>query len=291
MKNTLLIFFLALNNIGIGQILNGSFENWTFIPGIDGIQQPWVLNDWVHCNKQGDPIPMDAGLPGTYKDSMAQSGSFALTLYRWYGNSYEITKFKNQCTTTPEFLNGFYKYSDNALTSGTTDTASVAVFLTKYNSSQQIIDTIGSGQIELVTADQYTLFQCPIVYTQPNITPDSISIIIKPSKFGSGIGIPICLSGNYCSYLTIDNLSLSISTNTTEEEVEKPFVVFPNPASSDLSIVGNILHQKMTVINVLGEIILVKAATSNHETLEIKNLPAGIYYLNVNGRTEKFVVE
>ncbi len=282
---------MLINNISLGQILNGSFENWTFLPNASSNSQPWALNDWIHCNKVGDPIPINEGLPGTYRDDIAQLDSFALTVSRWYGNTYEITKFKNKCTINPTALNGFYKYSDNALTNNITDTALISVFLTKYNPNSQTNDTVGSGKIELVTAENYTLFHCPIIYSQLNIAPDSILILIQPSKFGFGVGIPICLSGGYCSYLTLDNISLTTSTKTTEPEIERTFVVFPNPASSEISIVGDILHKKMIIYNALGELVYIKFATSENEIVETNNFKSGIYFLMINGKVEKFVIQ
>ncbi len=285
MKKILLFLLLAVNNVCSGQLLNNSFENWTFTPEIGDL---WVLNDWMHCNKPGSG---PASFFGTYKDTIAQSGSFALTLSRWYANDYDIVKFKNECTTKPTFLNGFYKYSDNALTSGTMDTALISVYLTKYNSINQVADTIGAGNIELVTANNFTLFQCPIVYPQSNISPDSILIIIKPSKFGTGVGIPICLSSSYCSYLTVDNISLTSGTKTTEAENEKPFVVFPNPTSSNISIVGDILNLRMAIYNSLGALVWNKIANSEKENLDTNNFHRGIYFLVINGKVDKFVIE
>ena len=278
MKYLALLFLLTINNVCSGQILNGSFENWTFIPNASSNFQPWALNNWIHCDKLGDPFPMNSGFPGTYKDSIAQEGLFALTLTRWYGNTYDITKFKNKCTENPIFLNGFYKYSDNALTNGITDTALISVYLTKYDSNNQITDTIGSGSIELISADSYTLFQCPIVYVQPNIAPDSILIIIKPSKFGGGVDVPICLSSSYCSYLTVDNINLNISTETVEAKNKKSFIVFPNPASSQISIVGAILYKKIAIYNTFGELIFIKTATSDNENLDTTNFENRIYF-------------
>ena len=289
MKKLIFFLFLGVNNICFGQLLNSSFENWTL--NADSSSQPGTLNDWIHCDKQGNPFPMNAGLLGTYRDSIAQSGSFALTLSRWYANTYDIVKFKNECSNNPTLLNGFYRYSDNALSNGVKDTALIQVYLTKNNSISQVTDTISSGSIELVTAINYTLFECPIIYSQLNLSPDSILIIIQPSKFGFGVNIPICLSGSYCSYLTVDDINLSFSTGTTQVISQSPFLIYPNPASSSISITGEIRNKKITITNVLGGIVFGKVATSNNEIIGISNLSKGVYFLNINGKTEKFVVE
>lgn len=290
MKVITLFFILTINNICFGQLLNSSFEDWTFNPDADISSQKWTLNDWLHCNKEGDQLQNPiTSLFGTYKDSIAQSGSFGLTLSRWYNYTYDIAKFKNKCNVKPTSLNGFYKYTESMLSIGITDTAQITVYLTKLNSNNQIIDTIGSGKIDLVAVSNYTMFDCPILYIQQNIIPDSIAIVIQPSKFNFGVGG--CTDSAWCSYLTVDNISLTINTGTTQTINQSPFLIYPNPTSSSISITGEIWHKKITIINFLGETVFDKVANSNNEIIETANFSRGIYYLNINGRAEKFIVD
>ena len=271
-----------MNNICTGQILNGSFENWTYLSNVSSNSQPWVLNDWIHCDTT-------IGLFGTYKDSIAQSGLFALTLSRWYSYTQDVAKFRNKCNLNPAFISGFYKYTENILSTGIADTAQISVYLTKLNSNNQTIDTIGSGKIDLVSANNYTKFDCPILYTQKTLIPDSIEIVIQPSKIIFGVGG--CSTGAWCSFLTVDNISLTTSTSTTEADIEKYFSVFPNPASSKISVIGDILHEKMRIFNTMGALVCDKIARSDNETLDTHTLNSGIYFLMINGTVRKFVIK
>ncbi len=290
MKNIILLFFLTMNNICTGQILNGSFESWTYLPNVSSNSQPWSLNDWIHCYENGEQIQNPiTSLFGTYKDSTAQSGSFALTLSRWYFYTFDMAKFRNKCNINPSSISGFYKYTENILSTGIADTAQISVYLTKLNSNNQTIDTIGSGKIDLASANNYTIFDCPILYTQQNLIPDSIEIVITPTRPTLGGGG--CSSGSWCSYLTVDNISLTTSTSTTEADIEKYFSVFPNPASSEISIIGDILHEKMRIFNTMGALVCDKIARSDNETLDTHNFNSGLYFLIINGTVRKFVIK
>ncbi len=287
MKSTLLLFFLFLHHICLGQILNGSFEDWAVNPNTDTQGSKWTLNDWLHCEPDGNQMEF-LPLLGTYRDSVPQSGLFALTLSRWYNYAYDIAKFKNTCPSKPTSLHGYYKYSESILSIGITDTAQVSVFLTKFNTTTQTNDTIGSGILDLATAGNFTQFQCPIKYAQPNSFPDSITIVIRPTKFRFGVGG--CPFTSRCSYLTVDDISLSSVSGATEPTNEKPYTVFPNPTTSGFTISGDILNERLTLFNAMGELIYDRVATSNKEFLDTGGLTSGLYFLRIKGKTEKLIM-
>lgn len=66
------------------------------------------------------------------------------------------------------------------------------------------------------------------------------------------------------------------------------FVVFPNPANDQLTIVGNQLSAaaKVSIVNSLGQLMYAGNIPANH-TLDIQNLTSGIYYVKLsdNGST------
>ncbi len=287
MKSTLLLFFLFLHHICLGQILNGSFEEWTANPNAGTEESKWTLNDWQHCDQSGNQKEFPS-LPGTYRDSLPHSGLFALTLSRWYSIDYDVVKFKNACPSKPTVLHGYYKYSESILHIGITDTAQVSVFLTKFNAATQKNDTIGSGILDLATAHNFTQFQCLIKYAQPNSFPDSITIVIQPTKFRFGVGG--CPTIPWCSYLTVDDISLSSVSGATEPTNEKPYTVFPNPTTSGLTVSGDILNERLTLFNALGELVYDRVATSNKEFLDTSGLTGGLYFLRIKGKTEKLIM-
>lgn len=289
MKATVISLLLTMSHVCSGQLLNSSFENWTFNAEADLNSEKWILNDWIHCDKNGDPLFNLVNLFGTYKDSTAQSGSFALTLSRWYSYTFDVAKFKNKYDTKPTSLSGFYRYTENILSLGKPDTAQIAVYLTRFNPANQTIDTIGSGVIDLAATSNYTGFQCPISYNQQNLAPDSITIVLRPSKFKFGVGG--CLNNPWCSYLTVDDIQLSGSSGTAQVNSQAPFQIFPNPATASITVNGPIFNKTIIVTDILGRTVYRKVAASDHEMIETGYLAKGVYWLSINGRAEKLVIE
>jgi len=76
----------------------------------------------------------------------------------------------------------------------------------------------------------------------------------------------------------VDNINLIISTETVEAKNKKSFIVFPNPASSQISIVGAILYKKIAIYNTFGELKFIKTATSDNENLDTTNFENRIYF-------------
>ena len=79
MKNLFFLCSIILHNTCSGQLLNSSFENWTFRPDPDINAQSWTLDHWQHCDKNWD---LTKSLYGSYLDSVPQTVMFALTLSR-----------------------------------------------------------------------------------------------------------------------------------------------------------------------------------------------------------------
>lgn len=288
MKIITCFIFLSFQQICLGQILNSSFENWTFNQNASQNAQKWVLNDWLHCNNLGEPLDVN-GLSGTYKDSLAQSGDYALTLSRWYDYTFDMAKFNNKCLVKPVSLQGFYKYTDSPLSTGILDTALISIYFTKTSANGQVTETIGSGKTELAATNNFLEFDCPIVYTQEDLTPDSVIIVVQPSKFTFGVGG--CPGTGWCSFLTIDELAFNFSTGTTEAIDNQAFIVFPNPSSTAMTIQGKIQNKTMQLRNSLGQVIWDRVANSDQETVETYSLSKGLYFLSINGKTEKIMVE
>lgn len=290
MKNLVLLALLVINNCCFGQLLNSSFENWTYNQNASLTSQKWTLDDWLHCDNYGVQLPNPIeSLLGTYKDSVAQSGLFALTLSRWYNYSYDMVKFKNKCSANPLSLKGYYRYTESTLSVGIKDTAQISVYLTRYNTGNQTIDTIGKGNIDLASVANYAIFECPIFYSQQNVFPDSIVIVIQPTKFISGVGG--CPDTAWCSFLTVDNINLSYSTGASQGINQKSFLMYPNPSAMSITIEGEIWNKTMRITNFLGETVLMRSANSNIEIIETGHLTKGVYFLMIDGSLEKFIVE
>jgi hypothetical protein len=71
----------------------------------------------------------------------------------------------------PTAFQGYYKYSP-----ANNDTLVIFIALTKYNSAQNLRDTIGRGEfVSSEVQNTYKNFNVPIVYNSEN-TPDSIQL-------------------------------------------------------------------------------------------------------------------
>lgn len=78
------------------------------------------------------------------------------------------------------------------------------------------------------------------------------------------------------------------------EEVKNNFILYPNPATSALNVKGDFdSNENVTIFNMLGQVVLKKAITSNEESIDISSLAKGIYsvYFNNAKVTYKFIKE
>lgn len=65
------------------------------------------------------------------------------------------------------------------------------------------------------------------------------------------------------------------------------FSVYPNPATNTLTIVSKINEkEKIIFTNMLGEVVL---TTDQNTEIDIRALPAGIYFIHFSGRTKKIL--
>ena len=70
------------------------------------------------------------------------------------------------------------------------------------------------------------------------------------------------------------------------------FTLYPNPATNELSIKAQEDIRQITVTNLLGKTVLSEAGNSNEKNLQLAGLPAGVYFVTVNGIwRSKFVKE
>jgi hypothetical protein len=76
------------------------------------------------------------------------------------------------------------------------------------------------------------------------------------------------------------------------DEVKNNFILYPNPAMDVLNIKGDFDNEeRITIYNMLGQIVLTKAISTNDESIDISSLSSGIYniYFNNAKVTYKFV--
>jgi hypothetical protein len=64
------------------------------------------------------------------------------------------------------------------------------------------------------------------------------------------------------------------------------YAVIPNPASTNLTVEGNMTGNTVTVVNAMGQVMNVKAAIidATHAQLNVQNLASGVYFVKVTGK-------
>lgn len=78
-----------------------------------------------------------------------------------------------------------------------------------------------------------------------------------------------------------------------DEELINQLELFPNPAQDVLNIEGkNLDGAKLSVTNVMGQTVQVQSNNYNERiTLDISVLNTGVYFVNINGQSYKFIKE
>ncbi len=278
-KHILIGLFVLLGISANAQLQNLDFENWT--QDVDA-NRP---DNWV--------IGQGFGQFGIYRDSLPQAGTFAMTLSRWYYYTFDDAVQTAAAPIKPVELKGFYRYTENDVQYNgedvVQDTAHVYVFAKKWNSVSLQNDTIGRGHILLTKADFWTAFTCPVYYIS-NDMPDSVTIRLAPTERYLDRPMGMCpnTSSGYCSYFTVDNLSLSETVGLNDTKASQ-FSIFPNPAN-DRAYIATASQSKAiqyTIIDATGRTIKSQTSYSIGEAIDISRLQNGIYFLivNTNGTT------
>ena len=278
MKSILLIAVIFLPSVfAIAQPANLDFENWyTDGAGKQRLTGWEHFSAWPNTNNSGSML-------GTWRDSNMQHGNYALKMSRWYSYTNDWVRQKASIGFSPATVTGYYEYIDDSLVGPFAhDTAQVQVFLTKWNTSLNRNDTVGTGYADLPASVYYTPFNCNIIYTATT-TPDSITLHILPTKWAYHSGI--CATSGTCSYLTIDNLSLG-ATNSIQYVSTSGMQVFPNPFDRSLTIcagtaAGQIAPAEIRISNVLGQVIYSTTMTGSEEHINTEKLDKGPYVLEV----------
>lgn len=106
--------------------------------------------------------------------------------------------------------------------------------------------------------------------------------------------------GNVCicsSYYFIDDVSVIDCTGVGIEEknIEDMVEVYPNPATSSITLTLSKGEGIVALYNVLGECVLTTSIVNHKKEIDISFLPKGVYFVNVKSETQsmnrKFVKE
>ncbi|NVO18363.1 MAG: T9SS type A sorting domain-containing protein [Bacteroidetes bacterium] len=264
------------------QIPNASFENWTNFGTYDspdrwGNMNPTTASAGVYTLLKGTSTPAAGlayvklttkGVGSAVVPGIIVSGQLDSLTYR------PISGFP--FNSRPQSLKGKWQHMGYGA-----DAATVAAWLTKWNSSFQQRDTIASLSFTTTgMMHSWESFTLPFVYRNPN-DPDTAVIMISSSG-----KVPV-----KNSFIWIDDLSFNgIVLGTETHEIPSGISIYPNPASSFLHI--NLYSSKddhaiVSLIDNIGKRVIVQEMEimtgTNQLTLDFdKDLRSGIYFLQIN---------
>lgn len=277
MRNIVSFLSLLLSAVSMAQIPNSNFENWSTI---NGYQSP---DNWDNLNK----ITFSQTIFTCYKGTPGQSGNSYLALItrsvtgkgivpgRVVSGKIDTITFKPisgfPFALRPQNLNYYLQY----MPYDPSDTCSVKVILTKWNSSLQQRDTIALG-LNNYNAMAHSWFLASVYLNyQSGNSPDSAIISISSSGVSAKNG----------SYLYIDNMYFSGDViGISEIDSETNIQIYPNPANDKLEIkTFNSMKDncviEMKTIN--GKLLLRLSTNEDSAQINLSDYTPGIYLLSI----------
>lgn len=256
---------------------NGSFETWSNPNGY------LVPNDWGTLNDMTSTTGVyTATRGGTSSDYYLKLTSQNVTgMGVMPGMAVSGMLDMNNLTALSGFsflfrpvaFTGKWQFMGNS----SNDIGYVKVFLTKWNSSMQMRDTIGFVSQDLNgMVMSWSNFTLPFTYNNTDI-PDSCIIALSASGPNPEAG----------SYLYVDNLSFSgIIVGVENTEITGTFRIYPNPSNQEIQIDLSGLKsaaQQFEITDLTGRIVLTKQHNGALlQTISIGELPAGNYLLRIS---------
>ncbi len=113
------------------------------------------------------------------------------------------------------------------------------------------------------------------------------SSVIKTYPSGE-IAIDMMRSNSNC--YGVSKMRANPSLGMQNIQLVNDFILFPNPAQTEISVSTNGIVNKITIVDLLGNLVL----TSFEKSIDISNLPQGIYYFTAHMQsgkksTQKFI--
>jgi hypothetical protein len=135
-------------------------------------------------------------------------------------------------------------------------------------------DTIGTGEnFWAVQMGQTTQYYPVIIITDTICYPATFVFLYE-----TGIGVDTCLF-TYSEPMSTEEI------NTTD------ITVYPNPAQDEIRIKsnGNIVGEDYVLYNNIGMLVITGKIKSENTSIDIMELPKGMYYLGLQGKTIKVI--
>ncbi|MGE0568680.1 MAG: T9SS type A sorting domain-containing protein [Bacteroidia bacterium] len=261
----------------VGQVPNNSFETWNSMSGYstpanwDNLNQITFSSGIFTCS-QGTPgnpgssylFLMSKTVPGRgVVPGIAVSGKLDTNTYKpLSGYSF---------TNRPQSLN----YNIQYMPYDPTDSTSVKVLLTKWNTSTMLRDTIAYGASYYNAMAHSWFVGSTYLNYQSGDAPDSALIILSSSSSSPKNG----------SYIYLDNLLFTGSVIGINEQSinQEDVLIYPNP-TVELLIVelkNNISEVEITVSDILGKQVFC-TSSSNSVTVNTMTWARGAYFIKIS---------
>jgi hypothetical protein len=269
------LFIATLFFEGHTQILNPSFEE------TEQFIDPHTNNDGIKPTNWSASY-YDLGFEIT-DDSY--EGNSAIKIWSWYFGQSTTELFYGDTTFsfdsrapinfTPKNLSFQYKYIQPCTLGDKTDSAYVHITFSKYNSVLNKRDTLERVTARITEIQNYTQFVVPLNIPSSKI-PDSVQIIFGSSGFSSS-------NESECSYLFIDNVSLSENVGIAENLIDNLNELYPNPATGFVNFNSTDKIVKLLIFNSLGKKVMqIEDVNKFSFSFDIKNLSTGSYFVELH---------
>lgn len=289
MKKTLLLSSFLISAVAASaQIPNAGFESWSTTGGYSNPDSWGTLNAMttsmsVYTAEKGMP-----GSPGTSYLKLTSKTVTGMGVMPGIAATGTINMSTMNVTggfayaTRPANLTGSWQY----MAMSGSDQGLIAVYLTKWNSTTMMRDTVANALRSLSgMAMSWATFSIPLTYKK-GFAPDSALIVMSSSGMTPADG----------SYLFVDNLAFAGSGPTaisSTESIINNVTLYPNPAKDKLNISYSIKeggNHTIQILDLLGKTVsnqTVRAVQGNNRiSIDIPTLVAGTYLLTLSNGAE-----
>lgn len=158
----------------------------------------------------------------------------------------------------------------------------------KYTVYYRVASASTSGKLNLEKdAGKTLLGSIAVPNTGDWQTWNTISQVVDLPAGSFSLGLAVPTGGYNLNMFAIARVMNVTAIDNADIHVDDKLSVFPNPAKDFISISGRKLDSKIFILNVLGELII----ESSSEQIDISSLTNGVYFIQNNGQTIKFVKE
>ncbi|MBR0304574.1 MAG: choice-of-anchor J domain-containing protein [Bacteroidales bacterium] len=101
---------------------------------------------------------------------------------------------------------------------------------------------------------------------------------------GQNVRIAFVHQSNNMFGLLLDEVTVSGGVGIANNE-NTTFTIFPNPATTSIKVTG---EGEAVISNILGQTVT-SATVNGSEEINVSNLESGVYFINMNGVSKKFI--